>query len=261
MTPRVEPFADARDRRSWGARARFWTRGLTACAGFGLSLCYCLWLLIARRDRTRISRDTARLMSRLCCAPLGIRVFVHNAERLEASRPCVIIANHQSVLDYPILGRVLPAHTMIVGKAEMRGIPIVGAMFKWAGHVFIDRRASATLAETMAHIVHAIRHARASVWMFPEGTRRRSSQGSLLPFRSGAFRIAANAGVAIVPVVVDELKPDTDIVGRRFTRRTVNVRVLAPIFIDMSNPDHIAISMDEAQSRIRACLTGAGATT
>ncbi len=262
MTQLVEPLAYATARVPWGGLARFWIRGLSACVGFGLSLGYCVVLLLWRRDRLCISRDTARLMSRFCCTPLGIRVMVHDAERLQATAPCVIIANHQSFLDYPILGRVLPANTKIVGKAEMRGIPIVGAMFKWAGHVFIDRRASATLVETMAHIVRAIRHERISVWMFPEGTRRRSSQVSLLPFRSGAFRIAASAGVAIVPVVVDELKPDTDIAGRRFRRRTVNVRVLAPIFINLSNPDHVAIAMDQAQSQMRACLmTGRGEVT
>lgn len=206
-------------------------------------------LLALGRARRYTSRDTARIMSRLCCTPLGIRVVVHDMERIDAHRPCVFVANHQSFLDYPILGRVLPSHTVVVGKAEMRAIPVVGQLFRWTGNVFVKRRSSPTSAPTpvassdaasadaasadaasadamLADIVTAIRRDGASAWMFPEGTRRTRGTG-LLPFKTGAFRIARLAGVPVVPVVVDELKPLTDIRGRMFARRVVNVRVLA----------------------------------
>ncbi len=241
-------------RGSLAAFLNYWGRGLPACAGFGLSLVYCLGLLIVRRHRRVLSRDVARAMSRLCCTPLGIRVVVHNAERLEAARPCVFVANHQSFLDYPILGRVLPAHTIIVGKAEMGRIPVVGALFRRAGHVLIRRGGGAATREALHDIARTIREHGVSVWMFPEGTRRTTTESALLPFRAGAFRLAVDANVAIVPVVVDELKPHTDITRRRFRPRVVNVRVLEPVAVDDAAGDPVERAMTRTFDVMRDSL-------
>ena len=230
-------------RGSLASFLNYWGRGLPACAGFGLSLMYCFGLLIICRKRQRLSRDVARVMSRLCCVPLGLRVVVHGAERLEATGPCVYVANHQSLLDYPILGRVLPTHTIIVGKSEMARIPVVGAFFRWAGHVFIRRGGGAATRDALHDIARTVRDEGASVWMFPEGTRRTTTDVALLPFRTGAFHLAVDADVPIVPVVVDELKPYTDIQRRRFDARVVHIRVLAPIPVDHAEADPVAGAM------------------
>jgi len=112
--------------------------------------------------------------------------------------PFVVVANHQSVLDILLISR-LPREMKWMAKASLFRVPWVGWMFRLAGDISVRRGDAESGGE-------ALRKARAylargmNVMIFPEGTR--STRGTMLPFKSGAFRLAIEAGVPVLPVAV-----------------------------------------------------------
>ncbi len=112
--------------------------------------------------------------------------------------PFVVVANHQSVLDILMLAR-LPREMKWVAKEELFRIPWVGWMLRMAGDIAIRRGDAESGGEALAK-AKAYLERGMSVMIFPEGTR--SAKGTLLPFKSGAFRLAIDAGVPVLPIAV-----------------------------------------------------------
>ena len=125
---------------------------------------------------------------------------VHGKDRLAGlDPPAIFVANHQSSLDIPVLGRLLERDFTIVAKKEARWDPraVVGSVV--IDPAYIDRSDSASARATLDGVVERIRGG-TSLMIFPEGTR--SATPVLGPFRKGSFHLAAQAGVPFVPVVL-----------------------------------------------------------
>ena len=144
------------------------------------------------RDVTwRFAKARARDLLRM----LGVTVSVRGAERLAGGGPFVFAPNHQSHLDILSLLAYLPGRTRFAAKREMWRHPVVGAVLGTLDMVPIDR-------DNPSVAVEALRRTDAtagSLVVFPEGTRSRD--GHLLAFKKGAFVLAIEAGLPIVPVV------------------------------------------------------------
>ena len=128
----------------------------------------------------------------------GVDVRVEGEEHLWSHRPAVFIFNHQSGIDMLLLCRLLRRDIVGVAKQEVRRNPIFGPAFALAGTVFIDRSSRGQAAEAMRPAIDALR-AGLSVVIAPEGTR--SATPRLGRFKKGAFHLAMQAGVPIVPIV------------------------------------------------------------
>ena len=128
----------------------------------------------------------------------GIRVRLHNEERMRSGAPRIFISNHVSWFDVLTLAAVLPRYKF-VGKAELFRIPVFGRAARAAGMIAIERENRKSAFESYRVAAERIR-AGASVVVFPEGTRGRSY--SLRPFKKGPFVLAVAAGVPIVPTIV-----------------------------------------------------------
>jgi len=128
----------------------------------------------------------------------GVRVRLHNVERMQTGEPRIFVSNHVSWFDVWALAAVLPRYKF-VGKAELFRIPIFGRAARTAGMIAIERENRKSAFESYRVAAERI-HAGASVVVFPEGTRGRTY--ALRPFKKGPFVLAVAAGVPIVPTIV-----------------------------------------------------------
>lgn len=129
----------------------------------------------------------------------GARLEAHGVERLDRRRACLFAANHQSILDIPVLMRALPVPLRFVAKEELRKVPFLGRYIQAMGMVYVrlDRRIEGVAA---VGAVASILARGEFVVTFPEGTR--SADDSVRPFKPGALAPAIRASAPVVPVAI-----------------------------------------------------------
>lgn len=151
----------------------------------------------------------ARIIARL--TPMTVEL--EGLEHVEPGRSYVVVANHLSQYDILLIYGYCGLDLRWVMKAEIGSIPFVAQGCRAIGHIFIDRgnpeQARAAINRAIGDLPHG-----AGVLFFAEGTRSRS--GKLMPFRKGAFRVAADRGMAILPMTV---------VGTREILRPGSIRI------------------------------------
>ena len=174
-----------------------------------------------------LSRWVARMVYLL--SPLW-SVKVVGAENVDPAQRYVITSNHQSFFDIPLLFFLPVWKFKFVSKIEVRKIPAIGWMLGMRGDIVI-RRGTASAATTVMEEGTEHLQAGTSVAIFPEGTRTRD--GEIHRFKEGAFRLAQENGVAILPCVMDDTK-------KLFSARGLNPRKLVVKILP-------AISAEEVQ--------------
>jgi putative phosphoserine phosphatase/1-acylglycerol-3-phosphate O-acyltransferase len=177
----------------------------------------------SRRDGVNVALST---WSDIATALAGIELEVEGEANLWSHRPAVFIFNHQSAVDTLLVAKLLRRDFTGIAKQEVRQNPLFGPAFAFAGVVFIDRADSGRAIKALEPAVQALREGR-SIAIAPEGTRSRTQQ--LGRFKKGAFHIAMQAGVPIVPIVFENA---LDVLPRgALVLRPANVRavVLPPI--------------------------------
>ncbi|AQA17668.1 acyltransferase [Halioglobus japonicus] len=161
-------------------------------------------------------------------ALIGLDLNVKGEEHLWSHRPAVFVFNHQSKADVVICARLLRRDIAGIGKKEIKSEqPIIGKVMEMGGVVFIDRSNANSAIESMEPLVEAMQVEGKSVVLAPEGTRTVSPK--LAPFKKGAFHIAMQAGVPMIPIVIrnaGDVAPKGDFV---FRPATVDVEVLPPV--------------------------------
>lgn len=187
--------------------------------------------------RWRTMRGCTRFLSRVVGSPIRVSGREH---LLPATTPCVYVANHASYLDGPILIAALDREFAFIAKAELSRDFVSGLFLRRIGAEFVERfdfKQGVKDAERIA----AVAKARRSLCFFPEGTFVRAA--GLLPFHMGAFVIAAQLGLPIVPVAVrgsrHVLRGDDGIPRRG----TIGVVIGAPIAPDRMTADEDAWSI------------------
>ena len=157
----------------------------------------------------------------------GIQMAVKDEEYLWSHRPAVFILNHQSGADILIVAKLIKKDAVGIAKKELRNTPI-GLILMAADTIFIDRSNPDKAIEAMQPAVDALQNG-LSVVIAPEGTRSHTYR--LGPFKKGAFHLAMQAGVPIVPIVV---KNSSDVLpkGKKLVRPAkVEIVVLKPVSV------------------------------
>ena len=139
--------------------------------------------------------------------------------------PYVVVSNHESFADILLISH-LPWEMKWLSKAELFRIPIMGWMMWLAGDIPVKRGFGPSAVEAMERCRKALRQ-RVSVMIFPEGTRSKTAE--LLPFKDGAFRLAVEAGVPILPLALSGTGTALPKHGWRFGRSAAHLRVLEPV--------------------------------
>lgn len=187
------------------------------------------------------------------------RVHVHGAEKIADDRAYVLVANHQSSLDILVMF-ALQKHFKWVAKHTLFFVPIFGWHLFMAGYVPIrrgDRHSRAAMLERCR------KHLRmgSSIMMFPEGTR--NELPGLSPFKRGAFALAVEAGVPVVPIVISGTRdclPRNAWVTARESKMPIHLSVLDPVDPASVGGDS-KLLMREVRERIAgelACLEATG---
>lgn len=128
---------------------------------------------------------------------LFIPVTIDGKENINPRQSYVFVANHASMFDVFLIYGWLPVVFKWLMKKELRRIPFVGTACKAAGHIYVDRSNAKASAESLNDIKRQL-HNGVSTVIFPEGTR--SKDGNLGRFHSGAFRIAFDLNLPVVPL-------------------------------------------------------------
>lgn len=142
----------------------------------------------------------AMLWSRCVCVLWGVRVKVKGREHIERKRGYVFVANHQGAYDIWSIYGYLGHRFKWLMKKSLRKVFLVGKACECAGHVFVDDSSIHGIKTTIAEAEERLRGGM-SVVIFPEGSR--SYDGRMIPFKRGAFMLAAEFGMPVVPITID----------------------------------------------------------
>ncbi|WP_412461865.1 lysophospholipid acyltransferase family protein [Pseudomonas sp. SC11] len=197
--------------------------------------------------------DNSRLFARFYSVPaawfMRLQVKAEVGPLWDQPPGCVIVANHQSNYDLFILGQVVPRRTVAIGKKTLGWIPLFGQLFWLGGNVLVDRKNAYQARKALQTTTRILRDG-TSIWIFPEGTRNPSEQ--LLAFKKGAFHMALEAGVPIVPVCVSRYTQRLNLNSWR--RRTVIVRSLPPIATRGLSQQDLPALMEQCRTQMQQCI-------
>eukprot|EP00055_Hartaetosiga_balthica_P000154 m.135828 g.135828 ORF g.135828 m.135828 type:complete len:250 (+) comp10226_c0_seq1:75-824(+) len=180
-----------------------------------------------------------QLFAILTLPVLGLDVVLKgNKEWFEEGHPpCVYVSNHQSQLDTVIYSRHIPSRTVVIAKKSLIFMPIVNLVMWVSDTIFLDRNNLRSSVNKLGHAAKEIKDKKLSVIIFPEGTRNRG--GGILPFKKGAFHMAHQANVPIVPVVIQNYTSQIyNSETKVFGSGKIDVTILDPV--DMSTFDTVA---------------------
>ena len=171
---------------------------LVLCAIYGVLASITLRLV----GDYRISQwATARAFQETMALTTGIRFEIVEGKEYLDTRPCVLIGNHQSELDVLLLGTIFPKYCSVTAKKSLARVPFLGWFMALSGTVFIDRADRKSAVKAFEGAAEEMKRHRQSVFIFPEGTRSYASGPEMGAFKKGAFHLAVQAGMPVVPVV------------------------------------------------------------
>lgn len=184
-----------------------------------------IWALTgSQREATNFSTG---LFGDIATALTGVDLDVSGEENLWVNRPCIFVFNHQSKADVMIMAKLVRKDVGGIAKKEVKDTPVIGKVMEFAGTVFVDRADGRNAIKAMEPLVDAIKIDGKSICIAPEGTRTLSPKVG--PFKKGAFHLAMQAGVPMVPIVIHnagDVAPKNEFVMRS---ATVKVDILPPV--------------------------------
>ena len=182
---------------------------------------------LLRGDDLAHAFEIRRRWARFCCHLVGIRVDVNEPPAVEG--PAVYVSNHRSYLDPVIVLRDVPS--MPVAKAEVSGWPFIGFAARSSGVLYVKREDKDSRRATVIAIEETLKKG-FSVLIYPEGTTHVELKSRT--FRQGAFRVAAELGVPVIPIAIEYSRPEDAWINddtflphfiSTFSRRRIHIRM------------------------------------
>ena len=209
-----------------------------------------LSLIFDGGTRRTVQRNSIRWARAIIGFSLIWRIVVSGREHLQRGKHYIIVANHQSMLDILVVCAALPINFKFLAKRELFQIPFMGWAMAAAGYIPVDRASHKSGREAM-HRINRVLKKDVSVLLFPEGTR--SPDGKIHAFKMGAFKLARDNRIEILPVVVDGT-------GQALPKKSWLIRRKSKFIVSIGKPvsldDFADSSMDEAKEKIRHEMIG-----
>ncbi|MDQ1489420.1 MAG: putative phosphoserine phosphatase / 1-acylglycerol-3-phosphate O-acyltransferase [Actinomycetota bacterium] len=219
-------------------------RTAAALGGIATSLGVGVGIGLLNRSRRKAVNVVATVAPEVALGLAGVDLRVTGEKHLWSDRPAVFVFNHQSSFDVIVISRLLQRDFTAVAKAELAHDPRFAPLAALAGVVYVDRGNRSQSRAALAPVVEKLRSG-ISLAMAPEGTR--SATPTPGPFKKGAFHIAVQAEVPVVPVVIrnaGDIMWRASLVARP---GTVDVTVLPPVPTVGLGPDEV----DDLCERVR----------
>ena len=179
---------------------------------------------------------------------VDLKVHVVGRDKAPRDATFVVMSNHQSLYDIPVLFQALDQRMRMIAKKELFEVPLWSTAMRRCGFIEIDRgnrsRAVDSLRAAEAALANGI-----SIWIAPEGTRSRS--GRLLPFKRGGFHLAMTAGACILPVTIDGTKDALPAKGRHIT---VGARVTVTLSSPIDTKEFRRRERDQLMAAVRSAI-------
>jgi 1-acyl-sn-glycerol-3-phosphate acyltransferase len=193
------------------------------------------------------TRRLARFWGKRLCRTCGVEVVTRGGENVAWDQPLIVMANHQSYLDIPVLYAALPEPFGMLAKQELFRLPIFSAAMRGMRCIPIDRD---NVRQSLASLRKAADQIRSgnSIVVFPEGTR--SADGSLQELKTGAFYLAEMARVPIVPVGIHGTRRALAKTTLLIHAARIEVRIGEPILPGKRGP----AERDRLRNSVRAAL-------
>ncbi|XP_078686357.1 1-acyl-sn-glycerol-3-phosphate acyltransferase alpha-like [Branchiostoma floridae x Branchiostoma belcheri] len=167
----------------------------------------------------------------------AIKIDIKHKERLVSDQPYILVSNHQSSLDFIGMMELLPDRCAFLAKRELLWAGPFGISSWLCGTIFIDRLNPEKARDTMDQTAEILHTKNIKLWIFPEGTRNHN--GSMLPFKKGAFYLAVQAQIPIVPVVFSSFSHFYNKKERKFETGRVTATVLPPVSTEGLTKDDV----------------------
>ena len=192
-----------------------------------------------------------KIWSQLFCLLLLIPVEVHGREKIQKKTSYIFVPNHQGSFDIFLIYGFLGRNFKWMMKKSLRKIPFVGKACESAGHIFVDRSGPKKVLETIQKAKGSLKDG-VSLVVFPEGAR--SFTGHMGYFKKGAFQLANDLQLDIVPVTIDgsfEILPRT---GKWIKRHRMILTIHEPIPAKDKNSKNFKATIDEAYAAVESAL-------
>ncbi len=168
----------------------------------------------------------ARGWSRILLAIAGVRVIAEGVEKLDPKKGYVLVSNHSSYFDIPVIMAALPLQFRFFAKQGLFRIPFLGTHLQRAGHIPVMRGDARASLKSMSDGARMLRERNLSVLLFPEGGR---SIDHLAEFKEGTAYIAIKAGVPAVPIGLEGTRKIMRMHSFFVYPGTVHLRIGEPI--------------------------------
>ncbi|KAL8176006.1 UNVERIFIED_CONTAM: hypothetical protein K2H54_017498 [Gekko kuhli] len=179
----------------------------------------------------------------------GIKIAVQGSENLNMKEPYVMVCNHQTYLDLLGMMEILPDRCVPVAKRELLYVGLLGHACWLSGMIFIDRRKKEEAREILRQAAQSMWRENMRIWVYPEGTRNKGK--TLLPFKRGAFHLAVQAQVPIVPVVISSYRDFYCSKEKRFTAGNLTIRILPKVDTKDLGPGDIPALTESIHERMQ----------
>lgn len=193
----------------------------TAISGFtGMFL-----TVVARAPEFTLSFVPGKMWAPVILWMLGIKVKVSGLENVDSSSPSIFVSNHASFLDIPVCVMSIPVKLNFIAKKELKHVPVVGWYISATKQIFIDRSDKHKAKRSMEVAAQRIREGK-HVLSYAEGTR--SKDGSVKVFRRGAFSIAQQGDIPLIPVALTGAYECLPPGGLKVNRGTIYIDIGKP---------------------------------
>ncbi|EMG47169.1 SLC1 1-acyl-sn-glycerol-3-phosphate acyltransferase [Candida maltosa Xu316] len=159
---------------------------------------------------------------------LGLKITIKNEQYLK-DLPAIVISNHQSALDIFVLGQIFQPGYTVTSKKSLKYVPFLGWFMVLSGTFFLDRSKSAAARKVLDSALISLKDKGRALFIFPEGTRSGTENLDMLPFKKGAFHLARQAGIPIIPVVVSNTSSIFNSKRKFFNTGEIQIEVLPPV--------------------------------